>query len=712
MNREIPFKPVAVALFGALLAGGAVGAPADAGGDKRLLRLDLRQLMDVRITAVTKREQPLRESAAAVSVITREEIRRSGVTELPELLRRVPGMSVARVNANKWAVSVRGFNERFADKLLVLVDGRSVYSPIYSGVYWDTLNLPLEDIERIEVVRGPGGTLWGANAVNGVINIITRDARDTHGSLLSVAAGERGGQGTLRHGGRLGRLGGGDLHYRLYAKGDRHGDFVDAAGNDAEDDWAVSRGGFRLDWSARPGGGVSDHLTLQGEIYDGEKHQSSVITPWPATNQWNVVADEDHFDGAHLLAKWRRELPGGREWSLQGWVDHSARDYINHGFEVDTLDLDFQYRLAPMEGGGLTHQFTWGAGYRRVEDRLRDSFTVSFEPNEAQSELWSAFVQDEMRIGERLRLTAGAKFEENDYTGFEWQPSVRFVWLDDGSGDGRGDSGRGTFWGAVTRAVHTPSRADRDMRVNVASVAAVPPFLPQPLLISLFGDPAMEVERMVAYELGWRGEPLRDLSLDATLFYHDYDDLVTAEPMSVVTTSDPAPTHLLLGSRFGNHMRGENYGVELSADWRVTPRWRLSAGYGWLKSNMHLHPGAFDTESEWTAEGTSPEQQLTLRSEYDFTLAELPGRWELDASLGLVEHLDGVNTVGPGGRDITTVEGYARLDLRLGWRPRKGLELSLVGRNLLDDRHPEFSSLDVIPSEVPRTLFGQVTWRF
>ena len=674
----------ALAAASLLVAAPLAGAAAE--GSKRLLRLDLRELMEVRITSLAKKPQSIRESAAAVTVIDAEEIRRSGFTELPELLRLVPGMHVARFSASKWALGARGFSERFADKLLVMVDGRSVYSPIYSGVYWDTLDLPLEEIQRIEVIRGPGGALWGANAVNGVINIITRPAKETQGTLAGAEAGSGGGAATLRHGGRLGD----NAFYRVYGRRTDRDAFVDADGGEAGDDWAVDHAGFRLDLTPS----ARDRVMVKGAFYDGEKDQRSVVTPWPATSQWTVENDRDHFDGGHLQARWERRLGEGREWSLQGYLDHSERDYLHHAHHIDTFDLDFQYRL-PLGGD---HDFTWGLGYRRVADRLRDSFTVSFDPDERTTELWSAFVQDEVALSEQLRVTVGAKFEENDFTGFEWQPSIRFVHLNEGGG---------SFWGALSRAVHTPSRADSDMRLNVASVAAVPPFLPNPLLISIFGNEQLEVEEVVAFELGWRGEPLKGVNLDLTAFYHDYDGLVTVESEPAYWALDPSPRHLVLGGRFGNGMSGESYGAEFTANWRVSPRWRLSAGYAWLHPNMHVDPLSGDRITEWTAEGTAPRQSLTLRSQLD-----LPGRWEFDAMLQLVDRLGAVNSLDLGGRETDSVEGYARLDLRLGWRPRKGLELSLVGQNLLDDRHPEFSTLDVVPSEVPRAIFGKVTWRF
>ncbi|GAB6043159.1 TonB-dependent receptor plug domain-containing protein [Endothiovibrio diazotrophicus] len=655
------------------------------GGDRRLLRLGLEELMEVRVTSLAKKPQSLRESAAAVQVIDAEEIRRSGFTELPELLRLVPGVQVARINANQWAISARGFNGRFANKLLVLVDGRSVYSPIYSGVYWDTLDLPLEEIERIEVIRGPGGALWGANAVNGVINIITRHTRDTVGTLVSAGAGGAGADGTVRHGGRLGE----HAHYRVYGRRSDRDPMVNADGSAADDGWAVNRGGFRVD--LEPSGG--ERVMVQGGLYDGDKSQFSVVTPWPAgAGQTKVVDDLDRFDGGHLLARWRRPLAGGGEWSLQGYLDRERRDYLNHAHRVDTADLDFQYRL-PRRGD---HEITWGAGYRRVEDRLRDSFTVSFDPERRTTELWSGFLQDEVALGERWRLTVGTKLEENDFTGFEWQPSVRLLHLNEGGG---------SLWGAISRAVHTPSRADSDLRLNVASAA--PPFLSQPVLVSILANDQLAAETVTACELGWRGEPSPGLAIDVAGFYQRYQRLVTVEPLPAALVADPAPYHLQLSNRFTNGMRGESYGLELSTRWQATPRWRLSAGYAWLRENMHLDPGSVDTVAEMAGEGSAPEQQLTLRSHLD-----LADRWEFDALLALVDRLDAVTAVSAAGRDAASMDGYARLDLRLGWRPRKGLELSLGGQNLLDDRHPEFSSLDVLPSEVPRSIFGKVTWRF
>ena len=654
MSHISPLRP----LFPAALLALGVGH-AHAAVD--VTQFTLNELMQMEITSVAKKEQSLLDSAAAVHVITREEIRRSGLESVPELLRQVPGLQVARYNGHGWAISSRGFNSIFSNKLLVLIDGRSVYTPLFSGVYWDVQGPLLEEVERIEVIRGPGGTLWGANAVNGVINIITRHARDSRGTLARAGVGgEGGGSIALRHGGRLGESG--DFRVHLQGEG---GDGEVHYPNDApHDGWQRLHAGFRADLAPSS----RDTLMIQGELYDGEFGDREFITdPFvPGTRQ---IAQNDQVNGAHLLALWRRR-DGDSDWSLQGYVDRAERDETILGQRIDTIDLDFHYRFPY----GERHEVTWGLGYRRVEDRLRDSYTVDFTPERRDSELYSAFIQDAVALADDLTLTVGAKLEHNDYSGGELQPSARLLW--------RMDEGR-ALWGAVSKAVRTPSRAFHDLTIRPVVLPLGP--VMQPVTIS--GNPDFDSEEVVSYELGWRAAPGERLNLDLAGFYNVYDNL---------NNHGVDPANPFLGTRHSNGLEGEGYGLEATLSWQASPTWRLDASYSWLDNQLHLKPGSGDAVREAQIEGTSPEQQFQLHSHLD-----LRRDLELDAYLYCVDELPALG-----------VAGYARLDLRLGWRPNDDLELSIALRNLLDDRHPEFATNETVGGEVPRTAFAKVTWSF
>lgn len=635
----------------------------------RLLDLSLEELMELKVTSLAKKPVSLAKSPAALTVITAEEIRRSGLTTIPELLRLVPGVYVAQIDANKWAISSRGFNGRFANKLLVLIDGRTVYSPVFSGVYWNVQDMLLGDIERIEVIRGPGGSLWGANAVNGIVNIITKHAGDTQGGLAQAGAGDQErGLGALRYGGKLGE----NVHYRFSGKYFNRDNFVTAQEDDAHDQWHMVRGAFRLDWDAS----ARDELILQGAIYDGEADETgnlSSLTP-PSTFS---TTDTTELSGGHALLRFTRHESDASEWAVQAYFDRAERLDDELGpIDVDTYDLDFQHRFST----GRRHELTWGVGYRRVEDDLPNTFTVSFDPPSRGTDLWSAFVQDEIILREDLRLTLGSKFEHNDYSGFEYQPSARMLWE---------MRPQHILWGAVSRAVRTPSRAESDFRVNTA--ASPGPELP--VLVSILGNPDVESEELLAYELGYRGRLAPRMHLDLAVFYNDYDGLLGPSPTPPLVETIPAPPHLLIPQRFTNELEAESYGVELAARWQVTQTWRLTTAYSWLKANVHDEPPLPDTRA---LQSNHPRQQLQIHSYLD-----LPHHLELDMAAYAVDSLP-----------VLDIPAYTRLDLRLGWRPRPALELSLSFYNLLDDRHPEFDNLDVVRSEIPRSLYGQIVWRF
>lgn len=645
-------------------SGNALAVSAD------LSQLSLEELMAIEITSVAKKSQRLAEAAAAIHVITAEDIQRAGVTSLAEALRLAPGVHIGQIDGNKWSVSVRGFGGRWAGQLLVLMDGRSIYSPLFGGVYWDVQDTLLEDIERIEVIRGPGGTLWGANAVNGVINIITKKAADTQGGLAYARAGTHDNEAGFRYGTELGS----GMHLRGYAKLTsrepfdltdhapyQNGTPIGTPGSEAHDGWSMQRAGFRLDNELSG----SDQFTLQGDVYDGDVDQTAVtVSPAQAGNV--LVPETARVNGANLLARWQRRLGEG-ELQVQLYADRAERREAVLRQRIDTWDFDLQHRFRL----GQSQEIVWGGGYRLVSGELVGSNTVSFSQTKDDTALYNLFVQDEIRLRPDLVLTLGSKFEHNEATGMAPQPSARLLWQMDDSQ---------ALWAAWSRAVRTPSHSDRDITLKLTNLA---PFNP----ISYRGSRQFDSERLTAYEAGWRKQFRPDLSGDLALFYYDYDDLRSLEQ---VLPPFP-PTYV-----FGNLFRAKSYGFELSGAWQVTPDWRLRASYSRLHLDAEPEPGSTDTFTEATIEGSGPKNQFQLHSH-----ARLRQDLDLDA---MFYYVDSVQN--------QAVGDYSRLDLRLAWRPRKDLELSLVGQNLLDDRHFEFTGQDSAASDVPRSLYAQARWRF
>jgi len=638
-----------------------------------LTELSLEELMEIEVTSVAKKGQKVSEAAAAIYVITQEDIRRSGATSIPEVLRMVPGLQVARINAHTWAISSRGFNNEFANKLLVLIDDRSVYTPLFSGVYWDVQDVLLEDVERIEVIRGPGAALWGANAVNGVINIITKSAKDTQDGLVSAGGGsEERGFGGVRYSGKLGQ----EAYYRIYTKYFNRDDSADPSGHSTSDDWDVLRGGFRVDWDVTE----QDSLTLHGDIYRGEAGGMVTLTSLSPPFAQPTV-DINDIAGGNLVGRWRHMFSETSDLAFQWYYDRTERDSLILKEVRDTLDFDFQHHFSL----GRRQDFVWGLGYRFTTDKLTNSFTVSFDPTSRGLHLMSAFAQDELTIVKNLlRLTLGSKFEVNSFTKLEVQPNVRLLWT---------PHERHTLWAAVSRAVRTPSRSERDVRINIAA-------FPDPSgltnLVSGFGSPDFESENLLAYEFGYRVQPVRHLSLDLAAFYNVYEDLRTADPGAPFLEDTPSPPHLVVPLQASNGMDGEAYGVEIAASWNVTNHWRLNVGYTLLK--MHLHGGvSLGDSSLQSAEGDSPQNQFHLRSYLD-----LSHKLNWDVALYYVDSLPSLD-----------VPSYVQVDTRLAWHPTEALEVSLELQNLLDDRHQEFgSSFLVSPTEIERGVYGKITWRF
>ena len=641
----------------------ALGAPAGWASaepeDVDLLNLSIEDLMKVEVTTVSKRAQPLSQAPAAVTVITSEDIRRSGMTNVPDLLRMVPGLHVANIDSNTWAITARGFNSQFANKLLVMIDGRSVYTPLFSGVYWDVQDLMLEDVDRIEVVRGPGGTLWGANAVNGVINIITKDAAQTQGLLATGLGGtlDRA-QAGLRYGGALSD----SAHYRAYVKYWNRDDFDDRGGVPAHDEWDEARGGFRVDWQPTD----ADRVTVQGDYYGGETSETSLL----------LSQSETDIEGGNAIASWTHALSEDSDVQLRAWYDRTERNGDLLREDRDTFDVELQHHSRPFE----RHDVVWGAGYRLTADEIDNSSGIQFEPESRTVELASAFVQDEISlIDEMLSLTLGTKVEYNDYTHLELLPNARALltpWE------------RHSFWLAVSRAVRAPSRAENDVALLVPSAPPPPNFL------QLQGDGDFDSEKVLAFELGYRAQPFTRVSFDVAAYYNVYNDLRSLEPGAPLI-GFPAPGQITVPLVASNELDARGYGVEVSGAWNVVDSWRLDAGYTLMLLEIEQQD-SLDPTAQGQEEDT-PTHQFHLRSRVD-----LPWHFEFDTALYWVDNVSNQD-----------VSDYARLDARLGWHPLPSLELSLAGQNLARHNHDEFGpSFTALPTSIPRAFYGKVTWRY
>jgi iron complex outermembrane receptor protein len=634
--------------------------------------------MNIAVSSAAKKDQKLGEVAAALYVITQEDLRRTGATSIADALRMVPGMEVAQINANSWAISARGFNSRFANKLLVLMDGRSVYTPLFSGVFWDVQDTLLEDIDRIEVIRGPAGTLWGANAINGVINIITKSAKDTQGGLLTSGAGSHeNGFGVIRYGGAIGS----DAHFRVFGKYFSRDGFPGGGSNShAHDDWKFGRGGLRLDWDISK----RDSLTVLGDYYNGSVGERLPLSTFAAPFT-QLVGGDFPVAGGSVLGRWKHVLGDASDLKLQLYYDRTLRDSPVHKEARDTVDWEFQHRFAP----NGRHEIIWGSSYRYTVDHIHNSSAIAFLPRRRGDHLFSAFVQDDIPLIEnRLRLTVGSKFEYNSYTGFETQPNVRVLWTPHQDH---------TLWSAISRAVRTPSRFEHTIQGMFSVMPPLSPTCPAlvPCEARVLGNKNYGSESLIAYELGYRTQLSSSLSVDVATFYHDYQDLRTVESGTPFPAATPVP-HLVLPLSFHNKMHGHGYGIELSSTWAATEWWKLNLGYTFLKVDLRLDRTSRDTLST-AAEDDNPRNQFHLRSYLD-----LPHRLSLDSALYYVDSV-------PNQR----VSAYTRTDVGIGWSPFANFEARIVGQNLFASRHREFGTSFLTNSTKPeRSVYGKLTWRF
>ncbi len=653
---------------------------ADASEDDRnqtinyLKDLSIEKLLEVKITSVSKKKEALFTAAAAATVITQEDIKRAGVTSIPEALRLVPGMEVAQINSSRWAISARGFNDFFANKLLVLIDGRSVYTPLYSGVFWNAQDTMLEDIDRIEVIRGPGATIWGANAVNGVINIITKNSMDTQGVLASAIVGDHiQPLISARYGGKFRE----DTSYRFFVKGFRNESFDNPSGQDNNDDWDSYRGGFRMDSTPSS----TDTLSLQAEIYDGSADATITLGTGNIGRASTIQEGTEDFNGGHILLDWQHQLSALSKTNFQLYYDHTERDLIVAEETRDTVDIEFKHLWNPPG----RHDIVWGAGYHFTTDDITNTDSVSFNPDNRSDDVWSAFIQDDIFIVEDTAwFTIGSKFEHNDYSGFEVQPSIRFRLI---------PSENNFLWAAVSRAVRTPSRFDHDV-TNDVIISAGPSGIPGRL--RLLGNDSFDSETLIAYELGYRFQTQKKLSVDLAVYYNDYDDLrETVSGMPFIDMSSGQPV-FVIPTEFQNKLEAESYGFELLANWQVSKMLKIIAGYSYL----HLDVKNAETAGRGISldtETLSPKHQFKLRS-----YLNLPMNFSFDSELYYVSELEQQD-----------IDSYIRLDLQLSWQPKENLIVSISGENLLESEHQEFPSRQFfVVSEIPRQFWLKATYSF
>lgn len=649
-----------------------------------LKKMNYEDLFDIEVTTVSRMQSTVGQSAAAISVITQEDIRRSGATTIPELLRLVPGMNVARIDNNKWAISARGFNQRFFGKMLVQIDGRTLYNPFTSGVYWDAVDYPLEDIERIEVIRGPRAGVWGANAVNGIVNIITKSAEDTQGGLLAGGVGKQEkGSGTLRYGGTAAS----NVSYRFYGKGfDRDEQF--SASGETHDAWSGGSGGFRMDWKPDD----VNLVTVQGDYLHSLADRRDVrAQPTPPYSFSNF--DSEETDNINVLGRWKRTISDDSSWTLQAYWDAFDRfsENLELPFRWDTYDLDFQHEF-PV---GKRQKLLWGAGYRLVDSSLgrsgRDNgFLFHLVEAQHSDQTFSLYVRDEIAlVRDAVTLSVNARFEHNDFTGFEVQPGVQLLFT---------PTTDHTLWVSVARAVRTPTLNEFYAQPRLLPAPTTPPTFPQQVANS-----DIRSESVLAYQVGYRTQATSDLSVDTAFFYNLYRDLVTARR----GTPQPGPVGFDLPLNQINGLDANTYGAELAATWSPLERLRLNGSYTFLE--MDLKRKADLPASSEAAETQSPRHQVNLQSSLSLTPTvdlDLIGRW--------VARIRGFNPSGaPGVAD--EIPSYFSLDARLAWRVGKNLEIALVGQNLLDDHHPEFGTSPLVRSplvEIQRAVYGTGVWRF
>ena len=627
--------------LGALLVALAAVSDAEKGD---LTRLSIDELANLQVVTVSRHPEARIDAPGAVHVITEEDILRSGITTLPDAVRLSPGVQSSRIDADEWALAVRGFASRLSRSVLVTLDGRSLWTPLFAGVFWNQHDTSLLDLDRIEVNRGPSGALFGANAFNGIISIYTKGADQTHGGLANLGLGSAERTGTLRWGGEA-RPG---LHYRVWGQYRlRDGTTADAPSYD--DEWRLGTGGFRMDWMRGP-----STWTLQGDGFDGTAGQRVTIASFIAPFSVSVDGDAE-FRGGNVLGRWRRALAGGDGVTVQGYYDRTAREEPHYRETRDTFDLEFQHRL----GWGSRSELVWGASVRNSSGDFRGTPTVRIEPEKRTDDIAGVFAQNEVRIGGRLRVNLGAKAEWNDYTGWHLQPDLRAAFAVRPGHN---------VWASVSGAQRTSSRVERDIVLYSAPDPA------QPLFARVSGSDDFRSERTASVEAGYKARIGSRLFLDVAGFHSVYRDLASNEVGAPFpeTGTPPEPPRVVIPVTLANGQEGSASGVETAVTAVARPGWRLQAAHTFLRVNQSTKPGSTDVNEGF--EGNSPRHQVWAAS-----YLTLGRDWDFDLTVRRI------------GRIPThRVEAFTDLDGRIAYRPRGGLELALVGQNLLQPRHAEF----------------------
>ncbi len=647
--------------------------------DSHLLDFSIEELMNIEVTTVSRRSQKLTEVSAAVFVITQDDIRRSGATSIPDALRMAPGVQVERVATDKWAVSVRGFNGIYANKLQVLMDGRSVYNSLFAGVQWEQQDTLMADIERIEIIRGPAATTWGANAVNGVINIITKKAADTQGTFLTAGGGsfEQGFIGA-RYGGKINE----ETPFRIYAKGFTRDNTTSLTGKNINNQWHSAKGGARLDHAR----GI-DQFTLQGDVY----YNSIGDTLKPGLLNQSAVSTNDprgHQEGGNIRFRWDRTYSEQSSIRLQTYYDRN-RSYSPIGkYDIESFDIDFQHRFQFLD----RHNIIWGANYRLYHNKVPDTEIIRLSPREQTNHQASVFISDDISlIPNRLLFTLGTRLDHNDFTGLEIQPNARLMWT---------PNTENSFWMSVSRAVRIPARGELDVTATVGQVQNIPgvPALPIPILVTLVGSQNFNSEKLIAYELGYRRKIARNASIDFSSFINDYSQLRDLS-LGGLSASSGLPGQLLLPVMANNGASALTYGFEISADWKPLDKWRLQSKYSYL--DMHISSNELLRQLDPTTGGAgkiSPQHRLSLRSNYDISDKLEVNLWvRYNSKIAFYD-----------------IPGYVTMDAKLVFKPVRNVELFLVGQNLLSQNHREFvtDTIPSIPGRIPRGIYVGAQWRF
>jgi iron complex outermembrane receptor protein len=658
---------VLAAARAAVIAGGllAIGSPAAAQSvpPVSLRDLSLEALGNLEVLSVTKQTTEIWHTPAAMSVITREDIRRSGARSIPQVLRLAPGVEVERIDASHWSIGIRGFGDQFSKSVLVLIDGRNTYSPLFAGTFWPAYDILLEDVERIEVIRGPGGTIWGGNAVNGVINIVTRHTADTRGTLALFGTGtDDPGTAAVRRGGGNGA----GLDYRVYAKGFAIGPQYHPDGAEFDANGWMIQSGFRADWDQ----GAGQTLTIQGDLSKGQHGQrvrAATFSPATATTL-DGLADTS---GGNVMAVWRRRLDTG-ELRVQGYYDRIVWRAPHFAETRDTIDFDY----VQSAHAHARHRLNWGAGLRWSPGAFTAVLqTLDFTPRRDTSRIYSAMVQDEIQlVPERLSMAVGTKLEHNSYTGLEIQPSVRMAWT---------PGPRQTVWSAVTRAVRIPSRIER----AVASSSLATPV--GPVFLQITGNPAFQAERLIGYEAGYRSL-VGNLYVGFSGFHNEHRGLAGFGAGPITVAGAGANRYTVVQVPYVNGVDGTSTGFEFAPDWSATSAWRLKGSYAFRSIALHSTPVNIDTKAVSRYEGSTPQHLMRVQSSVD-----LPNGWEVD-----VAYRSATRT------PARLVNGFHTADARLGWRVTDMLQLSIEGRNLLQPHHAEYSPF----VQVRRSAYVKLTW--